>query len=38
MQGPITRAKTKRREEEYKSEVALFEEMLQELAWHVLEE
>ncbi|KAI5674118.1 hypothetical protein M9H77_14482 [Catharanthus roseus] len=38
MQGPITRAKAKRMEEEYKGEVALFETMLQDLAWHVLEE
>ncbi|KAI5669020.1 hypothetical protein M9H77_18873 [Catharanthus roseus] len=38
MQRPIMRAKAKRMEEEYKGEVALFEKMLQDLAWHVLEE
>lgn len=38
MQGPITRMKAKRIEEESKGEVTLFGRMLQDLAWHVLEE
>lgn len=38
LRGPVTRARAKRMEEEYKEMEELFENMLENFTWHTLEE